>query len=189
MPEVPPDAVTQFLQNWVQGDTQALRELLPIVYQELRRLASHHLLSERSDHTLQSTALVNEAFLRLQASQPLRLQNRGHFFAVASQIMRQILVDHARKRFAAKRDWGRRIDLDEIASLASDADGELVALDDALDALGRLDERQARVVEMKFFGGLSTPEIAEVLGLSRATIDRDWATARVWLHRHISRTP
>ncbi|MGA2780248.1 MAG: sigma-70 family RNA polymerase sigma factor [Steroidobacteraceae bacterium] len=178
--------VTVLLQQWAQGDEQALPDLVPLVYQELRRLARYHLESERRDHTLQSTALVHEAFLRLLGSEPVELQNRTHFIAVASRAMRQILVDHARGRRARKRDGGARIDVECLADLAVNSDDELVALDDALHQLGRLDERQAKIVEMKFFGGLSAPEISQVLGLSRATVDRDWATARVWLHRQMS---
>jgi RNA polymerase sigma factor (TIGR02999 family) len=174
------------LQQWAQVDEQALPDLVPLVYQELRRLARYHLESERRDHTLQSTALVHEAFLRLLGSEPVELQNRTHFIAVASRAMRQILVDHARGRRARKRDGGARIDVECLADLAVNSDDELVALDDALHQLGRLDERQAKIVEMKFFGGLSAPEISQVLGLSRATVDRDWATARVWLHRQMS---
>jgi len=158
------------------------------MHRELRRLAHYHLKSERADHTLQSTALVNEAFLRLLGSQPVELQNRSHFIAVASRLMRQILVDYARSRGASKRDGGCRIALENLADLPGAEDTELVALDQALDELSRLDARQARIVEMKFFGGLSAPEISGVLGISRATVDRDWATARVWLHRQMSGT-
>ena len=187
MPEEPPGQVTQLLQHWVQGDEQALNDLVPVVYQELRRLAHYYLQSERADHTLQSTALVNEAFARLLGAQPAELQNRAHFIAVASRLMRQILVDHARGRRASKRDGGRRIDIEELVELPNGGDAELIALDDALNELSRMDERQAKIVEMKFFGGLSAPEISRVLGLSRATVDRDWSTARVWLHQQMSR--
>jgi len=178
--------VTVLLQQWAQGDDKALPDLVPLVYQELRRLARHHLESERRDHTLQSTALVHEAFLRLLGGEPVELQNRTHFIGVASRAMRQILVDHARSRRARKRDGGARIDFDCLADFPVNGDDELVALDEALQQLGQLDERQAQIVEMKFFGGLSAPEISQVLGLSRATVDRDWATARVWLHRQMS---
>jgi RNA polymerase sigma factor (TIGR02999 family) len=158
-----------------------------LVYKELRRLAHYHLRSERSDHTLQSTALVHEAYLRLLEDGPVALQNRAHFVAVASRLMRQILVDYARNRQAKKRAGGCRIALTELPALNIRGDAELVALDRALDELARIDERQGKIVEMKFFGGLSAPEISEVLGISRSTIDRDWATARVWLHRQIQR--
>jgi RNA polymerase sigma-70 factor (ECF subfamily) len=187
MPEDPSGQVTQLLQHWVQGDEKALRDLVPVVYQELRRLARSHLQSERPNHTLQSTALVNEAFVRLLGAQPVELQNRAHFIAVASRLMRQILVDYARNRRAQKRDGGCRIDFDALLDLPINGDAELVALDDALGELFRIDERQAKIVEMKFFGGLSAPEISKVLGLSRATVDREWSTARVWLHQQMSR--
>jgi RNA polymerase sigma factor (TIGR02999 family) len=188
MPEEPSGDVTQLLRHWARGDESALGALVPVMHRELRRLAHYHLKSERADHTLQSTALVNEAFLRLLGSQPVELQNRSHFIAVASRLMRQILVDYARSRGASKRDGGCRIALENLADLPGAEDTELVALDQALDELSRLDARQARIVEMKFFGGLSAPEISGVLGISRATVDRDWATARVWLHRQMSGT-
>jgi RNA polymerase sigma factor (TIGR02999 family) len=189
MPEDPSGDVTQLLRHWARGDESALGALVPVMHRELRRLAHYHLKSERADHTLQSTALVNEAFLRLLGSQPVELQNRSHFIAVASRLMRQILVDYARSRSAGKRDGGCRIALENLADLPGAEDTELVALDQALDELSRFDARQARIVEMKFFGGLSAPEISEVLGISRATVDRDWATARVWLHRQMSGAP
>ena len=179
--------VTELLQHWRQGDEKALADLLPLVYKELRRLAHYHLRMERSDHTLQSTALVHEAYLRLMGSEPLELHNRAHFIAVASRLMRQVLVDYARERRASKRDGGCKITLEHLGAVALTGDAELIALDDALEELSRLDERQGRIVEMKFFGGLTAPEISQVMGLSRATVDRDWATARVWLHRQISR--
>jgi len=188
MPEDPSGDVSQLLRHWARGDESALGALVPVMHRELRRLAHYHLKSERADHTLQSTALVNEAFLRLLGSQPIELQNRSHFIAVASRLMRQILVDYARSRSASKRDGGCRIALENLADLPGAEDMELVALDQALDELSRFDARQARIVEMKFFGGLSAPEISEVLGISRATVDRDWATARVWLHRQMSGT-
>jgi RNA polymerase sigma factor (TIGR02999 family) len=188
MPEEPSGDVTQLLRHWARGDESALGALVPVMHRELRRLAHYHLKSERADHTLQSTALVNEAFLRLLGSQPVELQNRSHFIAVASRLMRQILVDYARGRGASKRDGGCRIALENLADLPGAEDTELIALDQALDELSRFDARQARIVEMKFFGGLSAPAISEVLGISRATVDRDWATARVWLHRQMSGT-
>ncbi len=179
--------VTELLRHWTQGDEKALEELVPLVYKELRRLAHYHLQSERSDHTLQSTALVHEAYLRLIGNEPVHLQNRSHFIAVASRLMRQVLVDYARERRAGKRDGGCRIAFDYLEALPIQGDAELLALDDALNDLSHVDERQGKIVEMKFFGGLSAPEISEVMGLSRATVDRDWATARVWLHRQMSR--
>jgi RNA polymerase sigma factor (TIGR02999 family) len=161
--------------------------LLPLVYNELKRVARHQLKRERPDHTLQSTALVHEAYLRLMGNQPVGLQNRPHFIAVASRLIRQVLVDYARERGAAKRDGGCRIGVEYLDALPVSGDAELLALNDALDDLSRTDDRQAQIVEMKFFGGLSSPEISEVLGLSRATVDRDWATARAWLHRQMRR--
>jgi RNA polymerase sigma factor (TIGR02999 family) len=188
MPEDPSGQVTELLQHWRQGDEKALAGLLPLVYKELRRLAHYHLQSERPDHTLQSTALVHEAYLRLMGGKPLELENRAHFIAVASRLMRQVLVDYARERRAAKRDGGCRIAVEFLGAVAITGDAELIALDDALEELSRFDERQGRIVEMKFFGGLTAPEISQVMGLSRTTVDRDWATARVWLHRQMSRT-
>jgi RNA polymerase sigma factor (TIGR02999 family) len=178
---------TELLQHWKQGQEEALPALVPLVYKELRRLAHYHLQSERSDHTLQSTALVHEAYLRLLGGKPAELQNRAHFVAVASRLMRQVLVDYARGHRAEKRDGGYKIELEDVAGLAIIGDSELLSLDDALKELSRIDERQGKIVEMKFFGGLSAPEISQVLGISRATVDRDWATARVWLHRQMSR--
>jgi RNA polymerase sigma factor (TIGR02999 family) len=187
VPDDQPGQITVLLQHWRQGDEGALRALVPIVYKELRRLAHYYLRSERPNHTLQSTELVHEAYLRLVGGQA-DLQNRAHFIAVASRLMRQILVDYARSRGAAKRDGGCRITLDDVDLLPVNGDAELLALDSALSDLSRIDERQGKIVEMKFFGGLSAPEISEALGISRATVDRDWATARVWLHRQMSRT-
>ena len=187
MPESQSGEVTQLLQHWKQGDEQALHALIPVVYRELKRLAHYHLQSERSDHTLQSTALVHEVYLRLLGNRPADLQNRAHFIAVASRLMRQILVDYARGRRASKRDGGFRIEFEYLDAIPVTDDAELLALDDALNELSRIDERQGKIVEMKFFGGLSAPEISDVLGISRATVDRDWATARVWLHRQMRR--
>ncbi len=189
MPEVQTDQVTELLQQWVSGNEKALGILVPLVYQELRRLAHRHLQSERADHTLQSTALVNEAFLRLNGADPVRLQNRGHFIAIASRAMRQILVDYARSRGARKRDGGCRIAIDDLGQLPSGEENvPIVALDKALDALSVVDERQGKIVELKFFGGLSTQEIADVLDISLATVERKWATARIWLRREMKRS-
>jgi RNA polymerase sigma factor (TIGR02999 family) len=188
MPDDQKGQVTELLRHWKEGDEKALRALVPLVYKELRSLAHYHLQSERPDHTLQSTALVHEAYLRLLGGQPVDLHNRAHFIAVASRLMRQILVDYARERHAAKRDGGYKIDVEFLEALPINGDAELLALNDSLDELSRIDERQGKIVEMKFFGGLSAPEISEVLGISRSTVDRDWATARVWLHRQMNRT-
>ncbi len=182
--EVPPD-VTQLLLRWKKGDEAALHALVPIVYDELRALAHYHLQSERPDHTLQSTALVHEAYVRLMGGKPVQLHNRTHFFALASRLMRQILVDYARNRNAAKRDGGCRVTLSDAYEIAINGDEDLLALDRALNELARIDERQARIVEMKFFGGLSSTSTATALDLSRATVDREWATARLWLHRQM----
>src|ERR1700728_2806907 len=178
-------AVSVLLRHWAEGDEKALTELLPLVYNELRRVARRHLQRERADHTLQSTALVHEVYLRLLGSEPPELRNRPHFIAVASRLIRQILVDYARERSAAKRDGGCRLAEEHLEGMPIMQDAELLALDDALNDLYRIDERQAKIVDLKFFGGLSSPEVSEVLGLSRATVDRDWATARAWLQRQV----
>jgi RNA polymerase sigma factor (TIGR02999 family) len=188
MPEDPSGQVAELLQRWVQGDEAALAAAVPVVYAELRRLAHYHLKSERLDHTLQSTALVHEAFLRLVGGEPVHLKNRAHFIAVASRLMRQILVDCARSRQANKRDGGFRIAIEDLADLPGQEEVPIVAVDKALDGLSRVDERQGKVVEMKFFGGLSAPEIAQVLGISLATVERDWRTARIWLRREMARS-
>ncbi len=181
----PTGEVSELLQLWVGGDPQALSALMPLVYKELRRMAHYQLLAERTDHTLQSTALVNEAFLRFLGNHPAQLQNRSHFIAVASRLMRQILVDHARTRQANKRDGGYRLDVAALDNVAVKDDAQLLALDDALQSLAQLDERQAKIVEMKFFGGLTAPGIGEVLGISLATVERDWAVARLWLRKQM----
>jgi RNA polymerase sigma factor (TIGR02999 family) len=181
----PSNAVTQLLNRWSNGDEQALHDLAPIVYGELRRLAHHYLRSERPEHTLESAALVHEVYLRLIGGQPVELQNRDHFFAVASRLMRQILVDYARSRKAAKRDGGCRVSLSNAMDIPITDDEGIMALDRALKQLAGIDERQARIVELKFFGGLSSSSVASVLNISRATVDREWAVARLWLHRHI----
>jgi RNA polymerase sigma factor (TIGR02999 family) len=188
MPEDQSGQFTELLHHWMQGDEEALHALMPLVYRELRRLAHYYLQAERPDHTLQSTALVHEVYLRLAGGQAVELASRARFIAVASRLMRQILVDYARGRRASKRNGGCRVALEDLEAAPGKGDAELLALDEALDELSRMDERQGRIVEMKFFGGLSAPEISEVLGISRATVDRDWATARVWLHRRMSRT-
>ena len=187
MSEVQSGQVTELLQQWMQGDEKALGVLAPLVYQELQRLAHYHLKSEPADHTLQSTALVNEAFLRLIGGDPVRLQDRGHFIAIASRLMRQILVDYARSRGARKREAGVRIVFDDLDELPVMEDTGLIAMDQALEELSRMDARQGKVVEMKFFGGLSAAEISEVLGISLATVERDWRTARIFLRREMTR--
>jgi len=161
--------------------------LMPLVYEELRRVAHNYLQGERPDHTLQSTAVVHEAYLRLVEG-AVQFQNRQHFFAVASQLMRQILVDYARRHRALKRDGGYRLALDEALKLPS-KDVDLVNLDDALKELAQMDAQQGRIVELRFFGGLSIAETAEVLSLSAATVERSWASARAWLYRQLNRNP
>jgi RNA polymerase sigma factor (TIGR02999 family) len=181
--------VTQLLANWRQGNGEALNALIPLVYDELRRLAHNHLNRERSGHTLQSTALVNEAYLRLVRQDP-KINSRTHFFAVSSHLMRQILVDYARRHRSAKRGDGlEKVTLTDVAAfLPGKNDIDLLALDEALEELARLDPQQTRVVELRFFGGLSIEETAEIMSISPATVKRDWATARAWLHRELSRT-
>jgi RNA polymerase sigma factor (TIGR02999 family) len=180
--------VTRLLVDWGQGDQEALDQLAPLVYDELRRLAGNQLRRERPGHTLQSTALVHEAYLRLIDQKNVRWQNRAHFFGVASQMIRRILVDHARAHQAAKRGAGvPRLELDEALDAGVQRDLDLVALDDALESLGRLDPQQARIIELRFFGGLSIDETAEVIGISPATVKREWSSARAWLFRELTR--
>jgi RNA polymerase sigma factor (TIGR02999 family) len=179
--------VTELLVQWKGGSQEALEELVPLVYQELRRIARYHLRRERPDHTLQSGALVNEAYLRLVDQKPIHTENRIHFLAVSSRLMRQILIDSARSRRAAKRGAEFRVDLDVSLISPQSPTGDIVALDDALNALTRLDEQQGRIVEMRFFAGLSLEEIATVLGISVSTVKRDWNVAKAWLSREMRR--
>ena len=186
---VPPSQkqITELLVAWGKGDQAALEKLTPLVYNELHRLASRYMGRERRDHTLQTSALVNEAYLRLIDWKSVQWQNRAHFFAVSAQFMRRILVDFARARDYAKRGGGaRKVSLDEAALLPAERGADLVALDEALKELERLDARQSRVVELRFFGGLSHEEVAEVLNVSVGTVRRDWSLARAWLHRQLS---
>jgi RNA polymerase sigma factor (TIGR02999 family) len=178
--------VTQLLEDWRAGDDQALRAVIPMVYEELRRTAHLYLRRERPDHTLQSTALVHEAYLRLEKQGAAKFENRAHFLAICAQLMRQILVEHARGRNTAKRDGGDRVTLDGLALKSRSVD--MVALDDALNELAKLDQQQSRIVELKFFGGLSVEEISDVLKLSPRTVKRHWASARAWLHLQICAT-
>ena len=183
----PPNEITPLLLRWSQGDEVALSLLLPIVYQELHRLAQSYLRRERSDHTLQPTALINEAYLRLIEHDAPEWQSRNHFFGVAARLMRQILVEHARSRGAEKRGAGAvNLALDEALDYSHDQAAELVALDDALNALAEFDERKCRVIELRYFGGLSVEETAEVLGISVPTAVRDQRMAQAWLHRELS---
>lgn len=181
--------VTELLARWRGGDKAALDALVPLVYDELRRLAHHYLQRERSDHTLQTTALVHEAYARLVGQNLPGWQNRAHFFAVSAQLMRQILVDYARNHRAAKRGGSAcRLTLDDAESQAQRTDVDVVALDDALKSLAKIDPQQSRVVELRFFAGLSIEDTSEVLGISPSTVKRDWNTARVWLYRELDRT-
>jgi RNA polymerase sigma factor (TIGR02999 family) len=180
--------VSQLLQAWGRGDLQAREDLVPLVYHELRKRASAYLRRERRDHTLQPTALVHEAYIRLLGQDRVTWLNRAQFFGVAAQIMRRILVDHARERQAAKRPGGVKVTLDEgTAAVQPPLDCELLMLDDALDELGRIDERQARIVELKYFSGLTEEEVGAVLSLSRPTITREWQSARAWLYRRMTK--
>jgi len=180
--------IDKLLAEWGQGNEEARDALIPVVYEELRRLARRHLWNERPDHTLQSAALVNEAYLRLAGQKAPQWRNRAHFFGVAANLMRHILVDHARNRVAAKRGGGvTRLALDPDFSVAEKPTIDLVALDGALGKLAVLDEQQARVIEMRFFGGLSIEETAVVLDVSSATVKREWVTAREWLRRELKR--
>ena len=187
MRPVQPAEVTELLRRWSGGDVAARESLVPLVYDELRRLARYYLASQRSDHTLQSTAIVHEAYLRLAGHDNVHWENRSHFFAVAAQLMRRILVDHARKRNAAKRG-GSNLTLlvDEAVEPSSQRELDLVALDDALKALATLDERQSRIIELRFFGGLSIEDTSRLLEISPATVKREWSTARAWLYEEIS---
>ena len=179
--------VTRLLQDVQDGRDGARDELVSLVYAELHGLASHFMRNERDDHTLQPTALVHEAYMRLMDQRNVSWQNRSHFFGIASQAMRRILVDHARRRRATKREGGERITLDDSVAVAPDRSLDVLALDAALSKLAALSDRQAKVVELKYFGGLSIEETAEVLGVSIATVKREWNMARTWLRAELSR--
>jgi len=178
--------ISQLLDKWQAGDSEALSALVPLVYADLRRLAHRYLQQQRPDHTLQSTALVHEAYLRLAKHEKMRFENRAHFFAVSARMMRQILVDYARNQHAAKRDAGIKLVLDEAIAPGPRRHVSLVLLDDALQELSRLNAKQGQIVELRFFGGLSIEEIAVVLGISPATVKRGWTTARLWLRKEIA---
>ncbi len=178
--------ITRLLVKWSEGDQAALSELMPLVYSELRRLARHHLRRERPDHTLQSTALVHEAYLRLVEQKKAHWKSRAHFFAVAAQLMRRILVDHARHHRAAKRGAGAvKLSLDVAVALPNQLSPDLLRLDDALGRLAKIDPVQSTMVELRFFGGLSIDETAEILGVSPTTVKREWSTAKAWLYREL----
>ena len=181
--------ITEQLIAWSQGDEAALDKLIPAVYQELRRMADYYLRSEDSGHTLQPTALVHEAYLRLIDQTKVEWVNRSHFFGVAAQMMRRILVDHAKAKHRVKRGGTTpRVSLDETINLSSERAAELVALDDALKVLDDLDERKSRIVELRYFGGLTVDETAQVLGVSDKTVMRDWNLAKAWLYQQLSQT-
>ena len=188
MPDSPHADVTRLLVKLSSGDRSAIDHLMPLVYDELRRIAGAHLRRERPGHTLQSTALVHEAYLKLIDQRDVAWQNRAHFFGLASQMIRRILVDHARGHHAAKRGAGApRLSLDEAIGVAGARDLDVIALDDSLHALARIDPDQSRLVELRFFGGLTIEETSEVMGVSPATVSREWNAARAWLFRELAR--
>jgi RNA polymerase sigma factor (TIGR02999 family) len=179
--EIPPHPFAR----WRAGDKQAVDELLPLVYEELRQLARRHSSGQRADHTLQTTALIHEAYLRLVGGSPVNIQDHVHFVTLASRIMRQVLVDHARARLANKRQGGMRVTLSEAKDVATDSGFDVITIDHALTRLAELDEQQARVVELRYFGGLSIEDTALALGISAATVKRDWTMARSWLRSEL----
>lgn len=183
----PPEGITQLLTKWSNGDQSALDELMPLVYEELRRRASAYLRRERAGHTLQPTALVNEAYLKLVDQRSAHWQNRAQFYGIAAQLMRRILVDHARVKYAEKRGGAdqQRLSITSAQGLTTKPNLDVLALNEALDELATLDPQQSRIVELKFFGGLSIEETAEIMGLGHATVERDWKMARAWLRRKL----
>lgn len=183
----PQQGVTELLVAWGKGDKAALDELMPVVYDELRRLAQNYLRRERTGHTLQTTALVHEAYLRLVDQKSVNWQNRAQFFGIAAQMMRRILINHAKDRNAKKRQgYATRVSLDDAVSFFENRELDLMALDEALDELGALDPQQTQIVELRFFGGLTIEEVSEVLGISTATTKREWDSAKLWLRRQLS---
>src|ERR1039457_3706103 len=182
----PGGEVSELLQAWTDGDRGVLDRLTPIVYDELHRLARHYMKGERPGHSLQTTALVNEAYMRLVDYKGMQWQNRAHFFAVSAQVMRRILVDHARRRNLKRGGDVLHVSLDETAVVGGGQDTDMVALDDAMKALAQIDPRKVQVVEMRFFGGLSVEETAEVLKISTVTVKRDWRSAKAWLYRELT---
>jgi RNA polymerase sigma factor (TIGR02999 family) len=181
------EGITGLLIDWGKGDQAALEKLMPLVYNELRRLASNYLRRERASHTLQPTALVNEAYLKLVDQRNAKWQNRAHFFGISAQLMRRILVDHARQHQAVKRGGSKqeRLSITSVEQVAKQPEVDLLALNEAMDELTLMDPQQAQIVELKFFGGLSIDETAEVLGISHATVERDWKMARAWLRQQL----
>ena len=182
---IEPSEVTILLNRINEGDSEAPEDLLPLVYNELRKLAGSYMRNERADHTLQATALVHEAYLHLADSKNVSWQNRAHFFAVAAQVMRKILVSHAVARKTRKRDFGQRIALDENLSFQGQSEVDLIALDEALEALEKFEKTQSKIVELRFFGGLTIEETAHALKISPATVKREWAIAKTWLYRRL----
>ena len=181
-----PPGITQMLQQWSDGDGEALDKLLPVVYDELRHQAARYMRRERPGHTLQTTALIHEAYLRLEGQRGVQWQNRAHFFGIAARMMRRILVDYARTSHRAKRGGSAiNVPLDEAKSVRAKGGVDLAALDEALDKLAKIDVQQSRIVELRYFGGLSIEETAEALGISVATVKRDWNVAKAWLRREI----
>jgi len=181
------EQVTQLLIDWSNGDKAAVDKLIPLVYDELRRLARYYMRRERAGATLQTTALVNEAYMRLVDQKNVQWQNRAHFFAIAAQLMRRILIDRARKRYNSKRGGDvRKVSLDQAAIVSTGRSSDLVALDEALTDLEAIDQRKSKVVELRFFGGLNIEETAEVMSISPATVQREWSMAKAWLYREIS---
>jgi RNA polymerase sigma factor (TIGR02999 family) len=186
MQQPTPSEVTRLLKAWGSGNTEALDQLIPIVYDELRAVAARYLKRERLDHTLQPTALVNEAYLRLIDQKQVEWQNRAHFVGLAAQMMRRILVDHAKSHHRAKRGGSaRKVSLEEAMAISDERADDLVEIDEALTALAAFDERKSRVVELRFFGGMSVEETAEVLKISEVTVARDWKLAKAWLYTYI----
>ena len=179
------DIPDQLFARWRAGDKQAVDELLPLIYEELRRVARRHSSSQRVDHTLQTTALIHEAYLRLVGGAPVSIQDHVHFVALASRIMRQVLVDHARARLASKRQGGMRVTLSEAQDVAIETELDVLTIDQALIRLAQFDEQQAHVVELRYFGGLSIQDTALALGISAATVKRDWTMARTWLRSEL----
>ena len=187
MTQKPQHEITQLLAEWSEGNQSALDELYPLVYEELHRLARRYMSKERKGHTLQTTALINEAYVRLVDQKNVRWANRSHFFAISAQIMRRILIDHARRHAYAKRGGGaQQVSLEEVAMVARDAGSELMKLDEALQILAKMDPRRCHVVELRYFGGLSNEEIAGVLKVSENTVTRDWNLARAWLYQQLA---
>ena len=184
-----PQGITQLLERWSEGDEEALAELMPLVYDELHRLAGAYLRRERREHTLQPTALVNEAYLKLVRQHNIRWQNRAQFFGVAAQLMRRILVDHARSNFAMKRGGDRvNVSLKNIGAVDRQAEADVLALHDVLNRLAEIDPDQSRIVELRFFGGLTIEEAAEVMQVSHSTVEREWKIAKAWLKRELTKS-